>query len=63
MAERTFGEGCSSEAGKQLTAKAILWGPSLAGLLLLGPAGLLLGFAASVVIAENLPDGGEQPKD
>jgi len=63
MAERTFGEEFGSEVAKKVIGQATLWGPGLASLFLLGPMGLLLAFAASVAIADNLPSGGEQPKD
>ena len=32
---------------KDLAVKAVIWGPSIAGAMLLGPSGLLLGAAAS----------------
>jgi len=55
MAGRTFGEELSGE----LAGKAVIWGPSIAGALLLGPFGVLLGLAASVAIlasaCENSP--------
>ncbi len=61
MTGRTFGEELSGE----LAGKAVMWGPSIAGALLLGPFGVLLGLAASVAIAasasENPPQsGGDQ---
>jgi hypothetical protein len=63
MAEKTFGEEFSEIVAKEVTGKAIAWGPAVACALLLGPAGLLLGFATSVLIADNLPSGGDPPKD
>lgn len=46
MAEKTFGE----EMGEELTGKAVLWGPAIAGAALLGPVGFFAGLAASVVV-------------
>jgi hypothetical protein len=47
------GESLVRDAATELTGKAIVWGPAIAGALLLGPAGVLLGLAASVAIAVN----------
>ncbi len=63
MSERSFGEEFSSELGKALVGKAVMWGPSIAAVLLLGPAGLLLGLAASAAIVESLPSDEAPPKD
>ncbi len=69
MSERSFGEEFSSELGKVLVGKAVMWGPSIAGVLLLGPIGLFLGLGASVAIVKSVcddspsPSGDEQPKD
>jgi hypothetical protein len=38
---------------KDLAVKAVVWGPSIAGVMLLGPVGLLLGAAASVAIVAS----------
>ncbi len=35
---------------KDLSIKAVIWGPSIAGAMVLGPIGLVLGAAASVAI-------------
>ena len=65
MTGRTFGEKLSGE----LAGKAVIWGPSIAGALLLGPFGVLLGLAASVAIVASAsdnsqpPPGGDPPKD
>ena len=63
MSERSFGEEFSSELGKALVGKAVIWGPSIAAVLLLGPVGWLLGLAASVAIVESSPSGEAPPKD
>jgi hypothetical protein len=55
MAERNFGE----ELSKEMAGKAIMWGPAIAGALLLGPVGLALGLATSVAILSS--DGGPSP--
>ena len=54
MAAKTLGEAVATD----LAAKAVLWGPSIAGAILLGPVGLLLGPAAVVAI---LASGGDKP--
>ncbi len=46
MAEKTFGE----EVGRELTAKAVLWGPALAGAVVAGPVGFFAGLVAGVAI-------------
>lgn len=46
MAEKSFGE----EMGQELSGKAVMWGPAIAGAALLGPVGFFAGLAASVVI-------------
>jgi hypothetical protein len=63
MSERSFGEEFSSEVGKELVGKAVLWGPSIAAVMLLGPVGLLLGFVTSVAIVDSLASGEAPPKD
>ena len=63
MSERSFGEEFSSELGKAVVTKAVIWGPSIASVLLLGPVGLLLGLAASVAIVDSLPSDEAPPKD
>lgn len=63
MAERSFGEEFNKELSKEVIGKAVVGGPAIAGLALLGPAGFLLGLAYSVVIADNLPSEGNSHKD
>ena len=51
-----------------MTGKAIVWGPAIAGAVLLGPVGILLGLVASVAIVasgsdSSPPPGGDPPKD
>ena len=58
MAGRTFGEDFRNE----LTGKALIWGPSIAGAFLLGPAGLLVGAAVAVAIVVSGSDK-SPPKD
>ena len=57
MAARTLGEAVATD----LTVKAVIWGPSIAGVILLGPVGLLLGAAASVAILASGGDNSSQP--
>ena len=62
MAGRTLGEDFRNE----MTGKAVMWGPAIAGALLLGPVGIALGLAASVVIVasgsgdKSSPTAGDQ---
>jgi hypothetical protein len=62
MTGRSFSEDLSNE----MTGKAILWGPAIAGAALLGPAGIALGLLTSVVIvasggsSDSPPSNGEQ---
>jgi hypothetical protein len=62
MATKTFGEELSGE----LAVKAIMWVPSIAGAILLGPLGVLFGLATSVAIVASVsdspPPSGEQSK-
>ena len=46
MAERTFAE----EVGKELTGKAVIWGPALAGAAVAGPVGFFAGLMVSVAV-------------
>jgi hypothetical protein len=57
MAAKTLGEALATD----LAAKAVLWGPSIAGAILLGPVGLLLGPAALVAILASGGDNSSQP--
>jgi hypothetical protein len=54
MAVKSFGE----EFGEEWAGKAIMWGPAIAGAILLGPVGIALGLAASVVVVAS---GGDNP--
>jgi hypothetical protein len=63
MSERSLGEEFSSELGKALVGNAVIWGPSIAAVLLMGPVGCLLGLAASVAIVDSSPSGQASPKD
>lgn len=61
MAERSFGE----ELLGEVAGKAVIWGPSIAGAILLGPLGFLLGLATSAAIVVSAgnsppPPGGDQ---
>jgi len=59
MTTKSFGEQVAGE----LAVKTVMWGPAIAGALLLGPVGGLLGLVASVNIAVSgsstsaAPDG------
>jgi uncharacterized membrane protein len=65
MAGKSFGE----EFGEEFTGKAVMWGPAIAGAILLGPVGIALGLAASVAVIASggdnppQPSGGESRKD
>jgi hypothetical protein len=58
------GESIVRDAVTELAGKAVMWIPAIAGTILLGPAGGLLGFAASVAIvtsaSSNSPPGGDR---
>ncbi len=47
---------------KDLTVKAVIWGPSIAGAVLLGPVGLLVGAAVSVALVASGGDNSPQDK-
>ena len=49
MAAKTLGEAVATD----LAVKAVIWGPSIAGVILLGPVGLLLGAAVSVALVAS----------
>ena len=49
MVAKRFGEQVAGE----LAGKVVMWGPAIAGALLLGPVGALLGLVASVNIAAS----------
>jgi hypothetical protein len=57
MAERTLGEAVATD----LAVKAVIWGPSIAGAILLGPVGVLLGAAATVALVVSGGDNSSQP--
>lgn len=57
MAAKSFGE----EFRDELTGKAVMWGPAIAGAVLLGPVGIALGLAASVAIVASGGDSAPQP--
>ena len=65
MAGKSFGE----ELGGEMAGKAIMWGPAIAGAVLLGPVGVLLGLVASVAVVSScsdnptMPSGGNPPKE
>jgi hypothetical protein len=60
MAERSFGEDFRNE----MAGKAVMWGPAIAGALLLGnPVGILLGLVASVSIVASGSHGNSSPPD
>ena len=44
-----------------LAVKAVIWGPSIAGAILLGPVGVLLGVAATVALVVSGGDNSSQP--
>lgn len=59
MARRTFGEDLAAE----LSVEASVWGPAIAGTVLLGPVGILLGLvvSAAVLTSGGGPDQSRQP--
>ena len=57
MAAKSFGE----EFRDELTGKAVIWGPAIAGAVLLGPVGIALGLVASVAVVASGGDGASQP--
>lgn len=46
---------------RELSVKAVIWGPSIAATMLLGPVGLLVGTAVSVAILASGSDNSPQP--
>jgi hypothetical protein len=58
------GRNLLEDAAGELTVKAVMWGPAIAGAALLGPVGAVLGLAASVAIATKVSSssqpGGDQ---
>ena len=57
MAGKSFGE----EFRDELTGKAVMWGPAIAGAVLLGPVGIALGLAASVAVIASSDGSAHQP--
>jgi predicted PurR-regulated permease PerM len=57
MAARSLGE----ELARDLTVKAVIWVPSIVGVMLFGPVGLLLGPAAWVALVASGSDNSPQP--
>jgi hypothetical protein len=57
MAAKTLGEAVATD----LAVKAVIWGPSIAGAILLGPVGVLLGAAAMVALVVSGGDNSSQP--
>jgi len=49
MAGKTFGEDLRNE----MAGKGVMWGPAIAGAVLLGPVGFALGLATSVVLVAS----------
>jgi hypothetical protein len=58
MAEKSFGE----ELAGEVAGKAIIWGPGIAGAILLGPVGILLGAVVSAALLTSCrgPDPSQQ---
>jgi hypothetical protein len=54
MSAKTLGEAVATD----LAVKAVIWGPAIAGAVLLGPVGVLLGAAATVALVAS---GGDKP--
>ncbi len=57
MAARSFGD----ELARDLTVKAVIWVPSIVGVVLFGPVGLLLGPAALVALMASGGDNSPPP--
>lgn len=57
MSQKSFGE----EVAGELAAKTIMWGPAVAGAVLLGPVGVFLGLLASVTIVASASSSSEAP--
>jgi hypothetical protein len=57
MAQRSFAEDVAVELGM----KAAIWGPAIAGTVLLGPLGILAGLAVSAVILTGGGGGNQSP--
>ena len=59
MATKTFGE----EVAQELAVKTVMWGPAIAGGLLLGPVGIVLGLLTSASIVASNSTGSSPPRD
>ena len=57
MAAKTLGEAVATD----LAVKAVIWGPAIAGAILLGPVGVLLGAAATVALVASGGGNSSQP--
>ncbi len=57
MAGKSHGE----EVAGELAGKAVIWGPAIAGAILLDPVGILLGVATSVAIVTSASSSGKSP--
>ena len=57
MAERSF----SDDLRKEMTGKALMWGPAVAGAVVLGPLGFALGLATSLVLVASGGSSGSPP--
>ncbi len=51
------GKSFSEEFGEEFAGKAVMWGPAIAGAILLGPVGIALGLATSVVLVASDANG------
>jgi hypothetical protein len=58
MPAETVGKALATD----LTVKAVIWGPSIVGAILLGPVGVLLGAAVSVALVASGGDNSPQDK-
>jgi hypothetical protein len=59
MAAESFGE----EFRDEMARKAIAWGPAIAGALVLGPAGIALGFLTTIALVASGGKGSPSPRD
>jgi hypothetical protein len=59
MAAKCFGE----EMAQELAVKTVMWGPAIAGALLLGPVGIVLGLLTSASIVASGSNGSSSPRD
>jgi len=59
MAAKSF----EREVAEELTGKAVMWGPAVAGGLALGPVGALVGAIVSVVIVASGSSASREGED